>query len=283
MVAGFRHCVTRPGLSANKQKMNVEGPVLNWPFLRTISLITAVVSFGLEAWLVLLLIKRKAQERFQSFVSYIAVAALVSLTRPLLIHFLWVHFYVYWASELLLILLSIAALNQVFWYTYDEMHFLWWLRLVYYGAILLALGITIRMAIVSPTVQEHPLISFILDAEIAANMVRAGIVAVFAVMVEPMAVEFERYAFGIILGFGASSIGPVLAYFVIYISGIKYQGPARIFSSLSYIVALIMWLRVFSLPDTQPKRMEPPIPPEEMWDTIEGYLKALGVSRKRKK
>src|SRR5438309_5136033 len=194
--------------------MNAEGPVLNWPFLRTISLITAVVSFGLEAWLILLLLRRKTQERFQLFVSYIAAAALISLARLLLIHFLWVHFYVYWASELLLILLSIAALNQVFWYTYDVEDF-WWFRSLYYGAILLALGLTIRMAIVSPTVQEHPLISFILDAEIAANMVRAGIVAVFAAMVEPMAAEFERYAFGIILGFGDSSIGPVLAYLLL--------------------------------------------------------------------
>jgi hypothetical protein len=238
---------------------------------------------GLEIWLTVLLLRRRAYDRFQFFVSYIAISALSSVERLAVATFPLVRFWSYWISESLLILLSIAALNQVFWYIYEEMRIFWWLRVVYYGAILLVLGITIRMAIVSPTVQNHPLISFILDAEIAANLVRAGIIGVFAVMVEPMAAEYERYAFGIIAGFGASSLGPILAYFAIYVSGTKYQKPAQVFSALSYIVALIIWLRIFSLPDTEPKEMEPPIPPEEMQSTMDGYLKALGFPRKRKK
>jgi hypothetical protein len=54
-------------------------------------------------------------------------------------------------------------------------------------------------------------------------------------------------------------------------------------TSVSYIVGLIIWLRVFTLPDTQLTKWEPPIPPEEVLDTVEGYMKALGVSRKRKR
>jgi len=190
---------------------------------------------------------------------------------------------VYWVSDSLLILLSIAALNQVFWRTYKGFEFIWWFRPLYYGAIALALGITIRMAIVSPTVQSHPILSFIVDAEIAANVVRAGIVALFEAMVKPMAIRFQRYPFGIIVGFGVSSIVPVLAFFSIYVSGTKYEYPARILSGLSYIAALVIWLRVFSLPDTRPGKMEPPIPPGQMQSTVQGYLEALGVSRKRKK
>ena len=215
--------------------------------------------------------------------SYISISAVSSLARFVVIPFLYVRFFVYWSSELLLIMLSLAALNQVFWWAYDDMREFWWFRWLYYGAILAALGVTIRMAIVSPTVQEHPLISFILDAEIAANMVRAGIVALFEVMVNPMAVRFQRYPFGIILGFGASSLGPILAFFVIYISGTKYEHPAKTFAALSYIVALVIWLRIFSLPDTEPKEMKPPIPPEEMQSTLDGYLEAMGFSRKRKR
>jgi hypothetical protein len=251
--------------------------------LRIVGIITVSISLCLEAWLVWLLVRQRVHERFQLFVSYIAVAGLASLLRLVVLHFVLVHFFVYWASELLLMLLSIAALNQVFWHTYSGFDFIWWFRPLYYGAILLALGLTIRAAIVSPPVVSHPLISFIVDAELAANMVRAGIVAVFAAMVRPMVVRFQRYAFGIILGFGFSSFPPCVAYISISAFGTRVKAFADIMASLSYIVALIVWLRVFSLPDTKLTKWEPPIPPEEMAGTVESYLKAFGITRKRKR
>ena len=255
--------------------------MLNWPFLRTVGIITVSISLCLEAWLTVLLLRRRVHERFQLFVSYIAVAALASLARLGLIHFLWVHFYAYWASELLLILLSLAALNQVFWWTYRGFDFIWWFRPLYYGAILLALGVTIRMAIVHPPVQALPIISFIVDAELTANMVRTGIAALFAALVRPMAIRFQRYPFGIILGFGVSSVGPVVAYLAFSVFGTKGKTFADLVSSASYIIALIIWLRIFSLPDTTLEPWEPPIPSEEMQGTVNGYLEALGVRKKK--
>lgn len=247
------------------------------------SLITLVVSLGLEIWLAIRLYRRHGYQFSPLFFSYIVISVPVSLARLLTINHYAVHFFVYWASELLLILLSITALDQVFWYTYRGFDSIWWLRLLYYGAILAALGVTIRMAIVSPPVVAHPVISFIVDAEITANMVRGGIVALFAALVKRMVVRFQRYPFGIILGFGFSSVGPCIAYFSFSAFGTKVTGFADIVASVSYIVGLIIWLRVFSLPDTKPTKWEPPIPPEEMLDTVEGYMKALGVSRKRKR
>jgi len=251
--------------------------------LNVIPLVALPLALCLEIWLAVLLYRRRVNKQFQVFFSYIVISVLASLARLLTVNHYAVYYYVYWASELLLILLSLSALNQVFWYTFRGFDFIWWFRPLYYGAIALALGITIRMAIVSPTVQAHPILSFIVDAEIAANVVRAGIVALFEAMVKPMAVRFRRYPFGIIVGFGVSSIVPVLAFFSIYVSGTKYEYPARILSGLSYIAALIIWLRIFSLPDTTPTKMEPPIPPGQMQSTVQGYLEAFGVSRKRKK
>jgi hypothetical protein len=246
------------------------------------SLITLVVALCLEIWLSVLLYRRCVYKLAPVFFSYIAASVIVSLARLVTINYPGIYYHLYWASELLLILLSLSALDQVFWLTYAPVRYLWWFRLLYYGAIFIALVVTIRQAIVSPPFPGFPEISFIVDAEITANLVRAGIVALFAAMVNPMAVRFQRYSFGIILGFGASSIGPVLAFLVISVFGTKYAYGARLFSALSYIVALIMWLRIFSLPDTKLTRIEPPIPPEEMWGTMDKYLEAFGIPRKRK-
>jgi hypothetical protein len=244
---------------------------------------TLPVALCLEIWLSMLLYRRRVYKLAPVFFSYIAVSVLVSAARLLTIKHYEIYFFVYWSSELLLILLSLSALNEVFWLTYEPVRFLWWFRLLYYGAILLALVATIRMAIVSPPIAAYPGIGFIVDAEITANLVRAGIVALFAAMVNPMAVRFQRYPFGIILGFGASSIGPCLSYFILSVFGTKVERYTDLLAALSYIVALIMWLRVFSPPDTKLTRIEPPIPPEVMWDTVDSYLEAFGFSRKKKK
>ncbi len=246
------------------------------------SLISLLVSLCLEIWLAVLLYRRRVYKLYPVFFAYIAASVAVSLARLAIHPYYSIYYFVYWASELLLILLSIAALNHVFWYTYDVEDF-WWFRCLYYGAILVALGLTIRMAIVSPPVLKQPIISFMLEAEITANIVRASIVAVFAVMIEPMTVEFQRYPFGIILGFGASSIGPCIGYLIFSVFGTKVARSTDVISTVSYIVALIIWLWIFSKPDTEPKHIEPPIPPGEMMDTIQGYLEALGFSGKRKK
>jgi hypothetical protein len=244
---------------------------------------TLPIALCLEVLLAVLLYRRRVYKLAPVFFSYIVISIPVSLARLLTITHYNIYYFVYWASELLLILLSLTALNQVFWLVYDPVRFIWWFRWLYYGAILLALGVTIRRAIISPPVTEYPVIGFIVDAEITANLVRAGIVALFAAMVNPMAVRFQRYPFGIILGFGASSLGPCLSYFLFSIFGTRVERYTDLLAAVSYIVALIMWLRVFSLPDTKLTRIEPPIPPEQMRGTVDSYLEALGFSRRKKR
>ena len=252
-------------------------------FITLLPIATLPIALCLEIWLAVLLYRRQVHKLAPVFFSYVVISVPVSLVRLLTLQHYAVYFFVYWTSELLLILLGLTALNQVFWYTYRGFDAIWWLRPLYYGVILVALGVTIRMAIVSPPVLQHPIFSFILDATITATMVRSGIVALFAALVKPMVVRFQRYPFGIILGFGVTSVGPSIAYFVFSAFGTKMAGFNSIMISVSYIIALVIWLRIFSLPDTKPAKWEPPIPPEEMWDTVEGYMKALGVSRKRKR
>src|SRR5690242_10952346 len=137
--------------------------------LATISLITLIASLALEIWLGILLFRRDVKKDFPLFVAFIVVSIPISAARLLTTHWYHAYYYVFWTSEALLILLSVSALNQVFWKTYEGFRFLWWFRLIYYGGIVLALAIAIRSAIVSPPVQQQPEIAIIMDAEIAGN------------------------------------------------------------------------------------------------------------------
>jgi len=229
--------------------------------LVTISLITLITSLALEIWLGILLFRRFVRKDFPLFVAYIFISIPISAARLLTANWYYAYYYVFWASEAVFILLSVSALNQVFWKTYESFRFLLWFGLIYYGCIASAFAIAIRSAIVSPPVQQNPGIVIIIDAEIAGNMVRAGIVGLFAVMVRPMVVQFRRYTFGMVAGFGALSLGSVLAFIPVTIYGRRYEDFGSILSPLSYILALIIWLHIFSLPDTKEKKWEPPVAP----------------------
>src|SRR5438270_12829915 len=135
--------------------------MLNRPI--TFSLISLLVSLCLEIWLAACLYRRHVYKPYSVFFTYIVASVAVSLARLAIHPYYSIYYFVYWASELLLILLSLTALNQVFWDMYEDVRFLWWFRAIYYGSLLIALGLTIRMALVSPPVLKQPILSFILE------------------------------------------------------------------------------------------------------------------------
>src|ERR1051325_11455611 len=94
------------------------------------SLVSLLVSIGLEIWLAVRLYRRRVHQLHSVFFSYIAASVAVSLARLAIHPFYSIYYFVYWASELLLILLSLTALNQMFWFIYRDVRFLWWFRAI---------------------------------------------------------------------------------------------------------------------------------------------------------
>lgn len=178
-------------------------------------------------------------------------------------------------------LLSLAALHEVFHWMFEGFYRLWWFQLFYYGTLILVLGVAIRNAVVSPPVQAHPVISLILDVNIALNFVLAGIVGLFVALHGLLATEFRRYAYGIVIGFGFSSAGSLLGYLARSEFGTKLETFARYSSAVGYILGVIVWVASFSSTEPQDK-WEPPMSPERMLEEVQGYLKALGVSGRKR-
>src|SRR5215470_13515937 len=170
-------------------------------------LIALLVPLVLEIWLLALLLKRNLRHRFPFFFVYVFLAvpstAARLLTSPHYAHY----FYVYWTTEVVLMVFSLAALHEVFHWTFSGFYRFWWFRLFYYGTIPVILGIAIRNAIVNPPAQAHPVIGLILDIGIAVNFVRVVIVSLFYIFRKLLGLEFRRYAYGIIAGFAIFSIG----------------------------------------------------------------------------
>jgi hypothetical protein len=240
------------------------------------NLIELILSLCLEVWLVVLLFRRTIHRHFPVFVTYICISAPVTIARLLSANDYQLYFYIYWSTNALLLLIGLVALHEIFRWVCAAFYGFWWFRLFYYGSITVVLLLALRNAAVNPPVQAHPTVGFVLNMGIAVNLVQAGIACVFYALMQPFGVEFRRYPFGITLGFLLSATGSLLGYLARSVFGTNFQGFARYASPVSYILALIIWLSAFILPEIKEEQWSPPISPERMLEEVRGYLRALG-------
>jgi hypothetical protein len=244
------------------------------------NVIKLVVSLGLEIWLLALLFRQDVRHHFSVFFCYGVALAPVTLARLLTLPDYPTYFLVFWWSDAFLVLLGLVALHEAFHWVYAGFYEFWWFRVAYFGAIAVVLLVTVRNAMVNPPVQAHPVIGLILNIGIAVNLLRAGIAALFGVLVKPLAIEHRRYPFGIVAGFAASSLGPFVGYFVRSIFGKNLDTFAQNASAVAYILGLVIWIAAFARPEPEEKAWTPPMPPEEMLRLVRGYLHILGARRK---
>jgi len=245
------------------------------------NLIELSISVVLEILLVGLLLRRRAHRLFPIFFTFTALEALALTARLLVITRYHAYFYIYWSTEAVLLPLSLAALHEVFHWMFEGFYRLWWFRLFYYGTIAAVLAVGIRNAFVSPPFQAHPLITLILDVTIAVNFVRMGLVSLFIVLHRLLMMDFRRYAYGIVVGFGISSAGPLLVYLAFSVFGTKLETLTRIVPAVAYILGVAIWVASFIRPEPEEKEWKPPMSPDQMAQEVQGYLRTLGVSRRK--
>jgi len=249
-------------------------------FMSVSNLIELAISLGLELWLAILLLRRKAQRHFPVFFFYILISAPITIARLATSNHYYAYFYTYWWSSIVFIVLGLAASHEVFHWVYEGFHRLRWFQLLYYGAIALVLLVTTINSMANPPFPADRLVSLILKIDIAVNFIQVAIVAVFSALLKPLFVPYRRYPFGIASGFGVSAMGALIGYLALSVFGTKVQRFTQYASAVAYILALVLWIMAFFRQEPEEKAWTPPMPPEEMLRIARGYLKVLRPGRK---
>lgn len=244
------------------------------------NVVILTISLLLEIWLTVLVLRRDVRHHFPMFFAYVVCTLAIAIARLVTVSSYKTYFFVFWWSELVFLLLGLAAIHEVFRWVYEGFYELRWFRWLYFGVIALVLLLTIWNALSNPPVQAHPLIGLLLDFGIAVNLLQAGIVALFSAFIRPLGIDFRRYAFGIAAGFGVSAIGPFIGYFARSVFGTKLTTFGRYSSAMAYILALLIWIAAFIRPEPEEQAWTPPMPPDEMLRTVEAYLRGLGIKEK---
>lgn len=241
------------------------------------NLIELSTSLALGIWLTVLLLRGREFRIFPVFFVFTAAEVVAVAARLAVISHYIAYVYVYWSTEAVVLPLSLLALHEVFHEVFGGLFHFWWFRLFYYGTILAVLAIAIRNAIQHPPVQASPTISLILDTSIAINFVRMGIIALFGVFDWLLDMGYDRYAHGIVVGFGISSVGSLLGFLAFSVSGTKLIFFARKAPAMAYILGLVVWIITFAASQPKAGEWKPPMSPEQMLEEVQGYLRALGI------
>jgi len=206
----------------------------------------SIAAAVLAILLAVALLRRKLHEEFPFFFVYVAYAILTTVVRLSVSSDYQTYFKVYWATSALYNVLALLALHEAFREVFLAFYMLWWwFWLLFPGVVGLAAFIQIRRAILNPPIEATPLIAAILSFGRVINWVEAVLFGLFFALVLLLGIRWKSYPFGIVEGFGLSSLGAFVAYGLRSEFGTKYAAFAKYAPPVAYLVGALVWLLTF--------------------------------------
>jgi hypothetical protein len=237
----------------------------------------AVVGTTLQIALLLQLLKLQSYRRFPTFFVYVAFSVASAILSVATSGLGTVYFYVYWISEAVYVLLAFLVLQEAFRSVFRNFYRLRWFRMAFpvIGILMLAVAL-FRYAILQPT-DHNPVTGALISLEIAVGFLQLGIFCLFIVLVWLFHMQWRQYGFGIVLGFGISAAGTLIAFLLRSEFGTNLNQMVRIATPLSYIIGVAIWLATFlrGEPSQPEAKVDVAFTPEQMLFEVRRYTRAV--------
>lgn len=245
--------------------------------MKNIDLILALVGTGLETFLCLLLLTRRAYREFPIFFGYTALSVIVTVA-------LWgarknTVFYsdIYWVSEALSVVLAFLAFNEALRSVFRNFLGMRWFRWLFPG-----IGIVmISAAVLRITLLPRPAFSLftttIIGLEIAVGLLQFGIFSLFIILVRLFHLRWRQHGAGIIFGYGVSAAGSLVAFLLRSEFGTKFDPVVRIAPPIAYIIGVAVWLVTFLKAESAAsgERWTAALTPEQMIAELRRHTKTV--------
>ena len=196
----------------------------------------------LQVWILVLMGRRSLYGRFPLFAAYIAYVAVQTVVRSAFLANQHLYFYVYWFTAPIEMILTVLAAHESFQKVFRSFYLLWWFRIFFPGAIVVALAYSAWRGYVSPPVHASAAGAAIISAALTAQYVILAISILFFVLAKFFQVPWRVHEYRFVLGFGISSLavafgGAVRSAFVTRFGFVSEMLPA-----VAYVVVLAVWL-----------------------------------------
>lgn len=209
------------------------------------------------------------------FLAYVVFSLAASVAKLCVYSDYRTYYFVYWGTEAFDVLFATLALLEVFRWVFASFWQSWWYRGFLYGSVLLVLGLAIANAILNPPANMYPIDAVIYSSGIVLNFMQLTIFAVFWLLSRRLQIGFRRYAFGIMIGFGISSFGTLLAMVLRSGFGTNFTLLATYIPPVAYICALGFWLHVFWRKEPPEAEQDLPLTQEELAEQMRRYAELM--------
>jgi hypothetical protein len=203
------------------------------------------VGTGLETFLCLLLLARRAYREFPIFFGYTALSVIVTVA-------LWgarkntiLYSDIYWVSEALSVVLAFLALNEALRSVFRNFLAIRWFRWLFPSIGIVMIITAILRILLFPRPAFSLFTTTILGLEIAVGFLQFGIFSLFIVLVSLFHLRWGQHAAGIVFGYGVSAAGSLVAFLLRSEFGTKFDPVVRIAPPIAYIIGVAIWLATF--------------------------------------
>lgn len=205
---------------------------------------------ALQSCLAVLMVRRGVYRQYPFFFAYTAFAVAAEITRFTFNNpRSWTYFWLSWGIEAVYVVLGFMAVFEVFGHVFEAFSHLVWFKflLPVTGAIMLFIAVLIP--IVHPAVDTEPLLQGIFFLQVAVRCLQLGIFFLIFFLARFFDLDYRQYAFGIAAGFGIAAAGILLGTLARTGGGLKFLIFFQYSASVSYCVAVMVWLASFIRPE----------------------------------
>jgi hypothetical protein len=237
------------------------------------NLLLRYIPLGLLAILLFLMIRNRAYKVCPCFFAYVAFGVGADMARFVTDSHASAYFATYWTTEAGYCVLGILAMYELLHLVLRNLARRWWAQLILPTALIVGIGLSLAHAHATPS-QFSGFRYYIIVAEIAVRLVQALIFIGLVAAVVVLHLRWRQYPLGIAAGFGGYSLVALLMRLKFYDFGTRFRFLFNLTSFVAYSVAVLIWIRSFSVPQKRDPELPPPTPEEleQYQATLQQYL-----------
>lgn len=222
--------------------------------------------------LAILLVRRKVVGAFRSFFVYTVFAIVAEATKFAVRGNFYTYGLVFFVTQPIYALLGFLAIAEVFNCVFGSFRRFWWFKFLFPGFGLLAVAISILITALRPPVQASPFLATVFVLEIIVRCLQLGVFFLIFGLAEFFDLYWRRHSFGIAAGFGLAAFGILATIVIRSIFGTKYASVLQFVPSVTYLLAVLIWLISFLRPERDPfEGMDHLFTPELFIERLEEY------------
>ncbi|MBZ5568368.1 MAG: hypothetical protein LAN64_11025 [Acidobacteriia bacterium] len=163
------------------------------------------------------------------------------------------YFVAYWTGEVIDVLLVVAVLYQLYsllFLGYEGLRVLQDVLFRWATAVCVLIAVTVAASV--PGADSSRLLAGLLAVHVGAAILKAGLIIFAMVMSSALALRWNHYAFGALVGFALYNTVELAAGAARVNLGMIASGPYRLISPAAYSCGMLVWVAYFFSKEKEP-------------------------------